>query len=463
MEQGKLVGVVISPKTLLLLPGEERVLGAWVVDEEGRRYAADPSYLDLKVYNPDGYQVAWVGPGRIRVKAPEAFRDGMLVLNVRRRDMEGKEYLNALATVSMVEVKPGVQVVPEEVLGLPVSYELDEATTLARLNLFPIGEWLRAFFDPPEGSEERPRFGVVVRGGSNAPQWESLVGRWVFFPGEGGIYGRVREVVGRRGEYVLLSLEFAWPWEVFERYQRSVDFDAVFSESTGVLPFDGADLLGEPEEQGGIAPQSAAQNQGGGLKEYCERNDGRYQRELKLDSGSLVLKVACKQKKGPFEREIAFQTKVDTKLSGGLDLFRNVAFKLEPKVKLGLSGSLSLTGRPPESEILAFLYRGKLLAIPVLQTPMAVVFFELTIGPTLIDSLKHNTSKGGFSAKYVDSKVSIDVSAALELDTSKPRKFSADLGDPRYSLSARFPLASYDLNGQMASKQIDRKFSLTAG
>ncbi|MCS6800878.1 MAG: hypothetical protein NZ773_02905, partial [Dehalococcoidia bacterium] len=112
--------VVIAPNSFTIRPGEERLLGVWVADEAGNRFAGDPSYLDLLLYNPAGYDVSWAGPGQLRVKAPDSFRSDLLVINVRRKDMEeGRRFINGLANATMVVPTPEAVVLPEAVVGLP--------------------------------------------------------------------------------------------------------------------------------------------------------------------------------------------------------------------------------------------------------------------------------------------------------------------------------------------------------
>lgn len=254
MGQDRLARVVVTPGILQVRPGEERYLAVWAEDEAGNRYAGDPSYLDLVVYNPAGYEVGWAGPGRIRVKAPGAFREEALVVNVRRKGRSpGLRYLNGVALVGMVELKPEVLAVPEELVGLPVRYELDKATLEARLALFTPEELRRATRLEVQG-EERPALPALVREDPS----RGIVfreGQWIAGLGEASpLRGRVREVVARRGDYVLLSVELALPNEVYARYQEMVDLEAVRQAGVDLLE----PLPEEPQPQG-VRPQANGQ------------------------------------------------------------------------------------------------------------------------------------------------------------------------------------------------------------
>ncbi|MGC8905693.1 hypothetical protein, partial [Thermus sp.] len=252
MGQDRLARVVVTPGILQVRPGEERYLAVWAEDDAGNRYAGDPSYLDLVVYNPAGYEVGWAGPGRIRVKAPGAFREEALVVNVRRKDRSpGLRYLNGVALVGMVELRPEVLAVPEELVGLPVGYELDQATLEARLALFTLEEWLRATRLEVQG-EERPALPALVR---EDPSRGVVFreGQWIAGLGEASpLRGRVREVVARRNGYVLLSVEASLPEEVYARYQEMVDLETVRRAGVDLL-----EPLPEEPRPHGVRPQAA--------------------------------------------------------------------------------------------------------------------------------------------------------------------------------------------------------------
>jgi hypothetical protein len=164
LAQDRLERVLITPQTMTLTPGEERFLSVWVETESGQRYAGDERYLELKWAGPQGYQVAWAGPGRVRVRAPAAFAEETLFVSVYRRDLlqaDGKTFLSSVATVAMVEPRPEVVVIPEELVGLPVAYDLDQATVLARLALFPLEDLRRAL--DLEGSDGVITYPALVR------------------------------------------------------------------------------------------------------------------------------------------------------------------------------------------------------------------------------------------------------------------------------------------------------------
>nr|WP_015618066.1 Ig domain-containing protein [Thermus sp. WG]AGK85245.1 hypothetical protein WG16_05 [Thermus sp. WG] len=319
--QDRLVRVVVTPATLTLRPGEERYLAVWVEDEAGNRYAGDESYLELVWAGPEGYQVAWAGPGRVRVKAPGGFTVEPLAVSVRRRDLDpGKTFLNGVATVLMVEYKPGVEVLPEAAVGFPVTYELDQGSLGARFGLFTREEWGRAFrLDPAEGvlvypllvrEEAAPRPGQVVAGEGEAS----------------AVVGRVEEVVARRGGYALLAVRYLFPWEVYERYPTEVDLGSWMER--GVFPFD----LGEPPEEGGIRPQSTGGNQG------CKWGAPKLGSELVFrDNLSLSLEV-------PYECSslLGKPVKVGGSIAFALSLGE---MSFEPQeVKFAVSGSFSLSG-----------------------------------------------------------------------------------------------------------------------
>ncbi len=313
----RLVRVVVTPATLTLRPGEERYLAVWAEDEAGNRYAGDASYLELRWAGPEGYRVDWAGPGRVRVEAPGVFTLEPLAVSVRRRDLApGKTFLNGVATVLMVEYKPGVEVLPEGSVGFPVTYELDRGSLGARFGLFTREEWGRAFrLDQEQGlliypllvrEEAAPRVGQVVAGEGEAS----------------AVLGRVEEVVARRGGYALLAVRYLFPWEVYERYPTEVDLGSWMER--GVLPFD----LGEPPAVGGIQPQSGGEGQG------CSWGTPKLGAEL---GGSLSLEI-------PYKCPSLLGKPVE--VAGSITLAVTLGeMSFDPQgVKVSVSGSLSLSG-----------------------------------------------------------------------------------------------------------------------
>jgi hypothetical protein len=264
LAQDRLERVLITPQTMTLTPGEERFLSVWVETESGQRYAGDERYLELKWAGPQGYQVAWAGPGRVRVRAPAAFAEETLFVSVYRRDLlqaDGKAFLSSVATVAMVEPRPEVVVIPEELVGLPVAYDLDQATVLARLALFPLEDLRRAL--DLEGSDGVITYPALVRmDEGRGITAERLRGQLIVGEGEASVLaGRVREVVARRLDVLLLAVEPALPWEVYARYQEEVDLGALARQ--GVIPLDlgraFGDGVGAVTPQG-LRPQSASQD-----------------------------------------------------------------------------------------------------------------------------------------------------------------------------------------------------------
>jgi hypothetical protein len=264
LAQDRLERVLITPQTMTLTPGEERFLSVWVETESGQRYAGDERYLELKWAGPQGYQVAWAGPGRVRVRAPAAFSEETLFVSVYRRDLlqaDGKAFLSSVATVAMVEPRPEVVVIPEELVGLPVAYDLDQATVLARLALFPLEDLGRAL--DLEGSDGVITYPALVRiDEGRGITAERLRGQLIVGEGEASVLmGRVREVVARRLDVLLLAVEPLLPWEVYARYQEELDLGALARQ--GVIPLDLGRAFGDgggavtPQ---GLRPQSASQD-----------------------------------------------------------------------------------------------------------------------------------------------------------------------------------------------------------
>jgi hypothetical protein len=268
LAQDRLERVLITPQTMTLTPGEERFLSVWVETESGQRYAGDERYLELKWAGPQGYQVAWAGPGRVRVRAPAAFTEETLFISVYRKDLlqaDGKTFLSSVATVAMVEPRPEVVVIPEELVGLPVAYDLDQATVLARLALFQLEDLRRALdLDGSDGVITYPALVRIDEGrGITA---ERLQGQLIVGEGEASILmGRVREVVARRLDVLLLAVEPALPWEVYARYQEELDLGALARQ--GVIPLDLGRAFGDGD--GAVTPQ--------GLRPQSDSQDRRCQ------------------------------------------------------------------------------------------------------------------------------------------------------------------------------------------
>ena len=246
LEQDRLKRVVITPNRALLEPGEERLLAVWVETWSGERYAADGSYLELKAVGA-GYEVAWAGPGRVRVRAPAGWTETPLYVNVRPREMrEGRTFLNAVAVFSMLRPAAGVLVVPEELVAYPVGYELGQATQLARLAVFTLEE-IRQAVDL-DGRDGRVTVPAVVREDpGRGISAESLPGRMLL--GEGEAYplmGQVHRVVAQRGSVLLLAVEPLPAGAVFAPVEVEVDLDELLRQ--GVLPLEVGDALEEPED-----------------------------------------------------------------------------------------------------------------------------------------------------------------------------------------------------------------------
>lgn len=234
IEQEKAKRLLISPSTIFIQPGEVRWLGVWVEDEEGNRYAADPSYIDLLAFGPNSYQVSWDGPGRIRVEAPTVQTQDYLYVNVRRKNLkEGDVLYNSISAIRLIQPKTQTFLVNEQWIGYPTNYELDSATLSARVNLFTPAEWTRAF--SLEYSEQSLyAFPVLIQENVLA---NIQIGQIIAGGGEALFYGRLREVVAQRNGYALLSVEEALPWEVFELPEElTSDFEKL--THAGIIPFD---------------------------------------------------------------------------------------------------------------------------------------------------------------------------------------------------------------------------------
>ncbi|WP_448377592.1 COG1470 family protein, partial [Fervidobacterium sp.] len=295
--QDRLERVLITPQAMTLTPGEERFLSVWVETESGQRYAGDERYLELRWAGPQGYQVAWAGPGRVRVRAPAAFAEETLFISVYRRDLsqaQGKTFLSSVATVGMVEPKPGVVVIPEELVGLPVAYDLDQATLLARLSLFQLEDLGRAL--DLDGSDGVVTYPALVRiDEARGITAERLRGQLIVGEGEASpLMGRVREVVAQRLDVLLLAVEPALPWEVYARYQGEFDLEAVARQGVLLIDTSRSETPSQPGPQG-MRPLSQGQGEGGVA---CSPPKAKVGAPVSLDDGvsfafSLGIESSC--------------------------------------------------------------------------------------------------------------------------------------------------------------------------
>jgi hypothetical protein len=338
LAQDRLERVLITPQAMTLTPGEERFLSVWVETESGQRYAGDERYLELKWAGPQGYQVAWAGPGRVRVRAPAAFTEETLFVSVYRRDLlqaDGKAFLSSVATVAMVEPRPEVVVIPEELVGLPVAYDLDQATVLARLALFPLEDLGRAL--DLEGSDGVITYPALVRiDEGRGITAERLQGQLIVGEGEASVLtGRVREVVARRLDVLLLAVEPALPWEVYTRYQEELDLERAVR--SGVLLVD----TGRLERGEGVAPQGLAPLSQG--EPRCQGEKPKVfpvqARDGLLESG-IILGFKCPLVPNKVEFVVTFEAGV----GAGTITVRKETFKMELAVFFRGEGKLSFLG-----------------------------------------------------------------------------------------------------------------------
>jgi hypothetical protein len=336
--QDRLERVLITPQTMTLTPGEERFLSVWVETESGQRYAGDERYLELKWAGPQGYQVAWAGPGRVRVRAPAAFAEETLFVSVYRRDLlqaDGKTFLSSVATVAMVEPKPEVVVIPEELVGLPVAYDLDQATVLARLALFQLEDLRRAL--DLEGSDGVITYPALVRiDEGRGITAERLRGQLIVGEGEASVLmGRVREVVARRLDVLLLAVEPALPWEVYTRYQEELDLERAVR--SGVLLVD----TGRLERGEGVAPQGLAPLSQG--EPRCQGEKPKVfpvqARDGLLESG-IILGFKCPL----VPNKVEFVVTLEAGVGAGTITVRKETFKMELAVFFRGEGKLSFLG-----------------------------------------------------------------------------------------------------------------------
>jgi hypothetical protein len=347
LAQDRLERVLITPQTMTLTPGEERFLSVWVETESGQRYAGDERYLELKWAGPQGYQVAWAGPGRVRVRAPAAFAEETLFISVYRRDLlqaDGKTFLSSVATVAMVEPRPEVVVIPEELVGLPVAYDLDQATVLARLALFPLEDLRRAL--DLEGSDGVITYPALVRiDEGRGITAERLRGQLIVGEGEASVLmGRVREVVARRLDVLLLAVEPLLPWEVYARYQEELDLGALARQ--GVIPLDLGRAFGDgagAATSQGLRPQSDSQDR------RCEWSTPEVEANLSGELTNLPnlwlqagvkLGVECKYAND----KVVFSPSLTLTLGAGRFVFSPERFAAESAVGLGGEVKLALKG-----------------------------------------------------------------------------------------------------------------------
>jgi hypothetical protein len=382
LAQDRLERVLVTPQTMTLTPGEERFLSVWVETESGQRYAGDERYLELKWAGPQGYQVAWAGPGRVRVRAPAAFTEETLFVSVYRRDLlqaDGKAFLSSVATVAMVEPKPEVVVIPEELVGLPVAYDLDQATVLARLALFQLEDLGRAL--DLEGSDGVITYPALVRiDEGRGITAERLQGQLIVGEGEASVLmGRVREVVARRLDVLLLAVEPLLPWEVYARYQEELDLGALAGQ--GVIPLDLGRAFGDGG--GAVTPQ--------GLRPQSDSQDRRCQwstPEVEVNvAGELTnlpnLWLQAGVKLGGeceyVDGKVVFSPSLTLTLGAGRFVFSPERFAAESAVGLGGEVKLALKGSADFREVgsgFRWLFNG---AIPLFIGGAFEVYLEYGI------------------------------------------------------------------------------------
>jgi hypothetical protein len=339
LARDRLERVLITPQTMTLTPGEERFLSVWVETESGQRYAGDERYLELKWAGPQGYQVAWAGPGRVRVRAPAAFAEETLFVSVYRKDLlqaDGKAFLSSVATVAMVEPKPEVVVIPEELVGLPVAYDLDQATVLARLALFPLEDLRRAL--DLEGSDGVITYPALVRiDEGRGITAERLRGQLIVGEGEASVLmGRVREVVARRLDVLLLAVEPLLPWEVYARYQEEVDLERAVR--SGVLLVD----TGRLEREEGVAPQGLAPLSQG--EPRCQAEKPQVFVPVKPEDGLLEGRIILRFKCPLVPNKVVFEVRIESGVGAGRLTVREKSFKIELTASFKGEGRLSFLG-----------------------------------------------------------------------------------------------------------------------
>ncbi|GIW06311.1 MAG: hypothetical protein KatS3mg060_1116 [Dehalococcoidia bacterium] len=420
--------VEIAPNSFVMRPGEERFLGVWVADEAGNRYAGDPSYLDLVLFNPGGYQVAWAGPGRIRVKAPDAFRPDPLVINVRRMDLTaGRRFLNGIANATMVVPKAETAILPEPLVGLPTTYTLDRGTLIARLNLFTREEWQRATnFELPEGSTDRPRFPVLLKEDPSIDV-NALRGRFVTSFGEAFFLGKVQEVVARRNGFALVAVQPAFPWEVLSMYRDELDLEPVIN--AGIVPVDGASFAKSFKE---LEAERSVQGLADELKRRCKFKPLEIDTAAKFTIGEVPLPQVKFGAALPFECSLAKNSKGRVL---GFDGKVGLVFSAKASAKTGqvkgeliaaLSGQLKLVWESPDGFKLegdktpGWLFN---LSAPAWNDPIFNVNVEFGLGD--INSLaSFKPEKGKFEDKAVLASITgkLEGGAKLSFD-SKSSEF----------------------------------------
>jgi hypothetical protein len=165
------------------------------------------------------------------------------------------------------------------------------------------------------------------------------------------LMGRVREVVARRLDVLLLAVEPALPWEVYARYQEEVDLGALARQ--GVIPLDLGRAFGDRSGAAtpqGLRPQSASQDR------RCEWSAPEVEvnvageltnlPNLWLQAG-VKLGVECKYAND----KVVLSPSLTLTLGAGRFVFRPERFAAESAVGLGLEAKLTLKGSVDPQEM----------------------------------------------------------------------------------------------------------------
>jgi len=466
LAQDRLKRVLITPQTMTLTPGEERFLSVWVETEGGQRYAGDERYLELKWAGPQGYQVAWAGPGRVRVRAPAAFTEETLFVSVYRKDLlqaDGKVFLSSVATVAMVQPRPEVVVIPEELVGLPVAYDLDQATVLARLALFPLEDLGRALdLDGSDGVITYPALVRMDEGrGITA---ERLRGQLIVGEGEASVLmGRVREVVARRLDVLLLAVEPLLPWEVYARYQEELDLGALAGQ--GVIPLDLGRAFGDGDQDQavtpqGLHPQSASQNR------RCQwsRPEVETRRSGAPDNfwrqAAVKLEGKCKLANGKAVLSPSFTLT----LGAGRFVFRLDRLAAESALGLGGEVKLALRDRVDYQEVgpvYMWIFNG---AIPLFLGGAFEVYLEYGVPPFTILRLVKDLGTTPTMPQEVDLAVfgvRANGSLSLRFDTGQRPVLSATRSGS-FRVFLETPFHQYDFGSDARSLGLTTNVDLFA-
>jgi len=456
----RLTKIVISPSSVLIGPGESRDLAVWVEDESGNRYAADSSYLQLKVAGNSAYQVQWAGPATLRVQAPSTYVPEALFINVTRPSFTpGSAFLNGIATVTMAQYKPEVVIIPEERIGFPVSYELDEPTVQARFAPFMSRLVEAVDLDSSDGQISIP---ALVREDPNQPIQE---GMWIAGEGEAAILaGRVQRIVTRSNDGVLLlAIEPAMPWEIYSDYQTEVDYGQIVQQ--GVLPLDPSRIsLGEIQIQT-LGPQGYTLTSLSGDK--CELKEpeiggnldlGQYSNisleNLWLET-SLSLSYECDW--GKFGASLG----VTVKLGVGKLIFAPNRVKIESSTVV--EGELKLFINMPlevrEEDDYKYWLANMSVPIPV-PIPAVDLALEMGLLPTNFSNIAQEDEqgqqfpdnvevfstgiRGGFAANLI-----IDSAMSPPVDSSFSRNFSLFAESPFIGLSTTPGDWSWTVSGDL--------------